>query len=252
MNRLEAELRRLYLSPDAEPPHTGVAAPGVAGLVGAGERVRVLVLAVARPAPWDPLSRVWQGVQADLELPAPAIAVSGGDAYQLWFSLAQPVPVAQAATFLEALRRRYLAGVAPERIAMTPAATMPAGQAPYVAALPPVEVAPDRWSAFVKPDLAALFAEESWLDLPPSPEAQAELLARLQCTQPDDWARALQRLKPVAAPVSVAAPAASLNHGGSDPRGFLLATMNDSGVEMHLRIAAAAALLPYFEPPRSP
>ena len=32
---------------------------------------------------------------------------------------------------------------------------------------------------FVAPDLAALFADEPWLDLPPSSDAQADLLARL-------------------------------------------------------------------------
>jgi hypothetical protein len=36
-----------------------------------------MVLELARPAEWPPLARVWQAVQAELGLPAPAIAVSG-------------------------------------------------------------------------------------------------------------------------------------------------------------------------------
>lgn len=59
-------------------------------------RVRALVLQLGRPADWRALSRLWQGVRLDLAWPAPAIAVSGKDGHRLWFSLAQPVPVAQA------------------------------------------------------------------------------------------------------------------------------------------------------------
>jgi hypothetical protein len=33
---------------------------------------------------------------------------------------------------------------------------------------------------------------------------------------------------------------------GSDPRRFLLSVMNNSTAELHLRIEAAKALLPYF------
>lgn len=41
---------------------------------------------------------------------------------------------------------------------------------------------------------------------------------------------------------------ASALHGDSlDPKGFLPGVMNDKTVELHLRIEAAKALLPYFE-----
>lgn len=218
MNRLQAELQRLYPSPDAQ------------------GHVRALVLALQAPPGWDPLAPVWQAVQAELGLPAPAIAVSGSG-YQLWFSLSEPVPPAQAAAFLEALCARYLADVAPERIVTT-------------GALPSAEVAPERWSAFVAPDLAALFTEEPWLDLGPSADAQAELLSRLQSTQPADWQRALERLTAVSSPAATTASTAdALPHTAQqDPRSFLLAVMNDRSVELHLRIEAAKALLPFFEP----
>lgn len=217
MNRLQAELQRLYASsPDG--------------------RVRAMVLELARPASWTDLASAWRGVQADLELPAPAIAVSGSDSYQLWFSLAQPVPVTQALAFLEALRRRYLGHIAPDRIAMRAGGDAPA---------PGREQAPGRWSAFVAADLAAVFADEPWIDLPPGPDAQAELLSGLAWIPPEDWKRALERLGPVATPAVAQAPTAAAD--GSDPRRFLLEVMNDSAIEMRLRVEAAKALLPCFE-----
>lgn len=245
MNRLQAELQRLYLSPGAEPQAPGPAGPD--------DGVRAMVLELARPASWDSLARVWQGVQADLELPAPAIAVSGCDGYQLWFSLCEPVPAAQASSFLESLRRRYLGDVRPERLAMQ------SGPGQHLGPLPPVEREPGHWSAFLAPDLAALFADEPWLDLPPGADAQAELLSRLQSTKADDFRRALERLGPADLPASsptAAATGAAAGRAdtrsqpvadGLDPRRFLLAVMNDPAVALQLRMEAAKALLPYFE-----
>src|SRR6478672_13751414 len=109
MNRLQTELQRLYLPHDAEREAPGPQEPG---LVGPGGRVRAMVLELARPASWNSLAKVWQGVQVDLELPAPSIAVSGIDGYQPWFSLSQAIPVTQAIDFLESLRRRYLGDIA--------------------------------------------------------------------------------------------------------------------------------------------
>ena len=229
MNKLHAELQRLYLPNDPD------------------GRVRTMVLELARPASWDRLANVWQGVQVDLDMPAPAIAVSGVDGYQLWFSLAQPVAAAQAVAFLESLRQRYLVDLAQERIAMSPSGLAP-GDTWRIAVLPPVQTAPGRWSAFVAPDLAGLFADEPWLDLQPSPDAQADVLSRLKSMHSDDLKRALER------PVEPAESVAGLTNTGSataanrlEPRGFLLEIMNDRAIELHLRIEAAKALLPYFE-----
>jgi hypothetical protein len=216
--------------------------------MGPDGRVRAMVLELARPASWDVLVKVWQGVQADLELPAPAIAISGIDSYQLWFSLAQPLPAAQAMAFLDSLRRHYLPGVAQNRIAIHPGVDVSApDRVRHVAAMPPIEAMAGRWSAFVAHDLAGLFADEPWLDLPPSPDAQADLLSRLQSTKADDLKRASERLTPAVAPV----PARSgppANSAG--PRRFLLDIMNDPAIELHLRIEAAKALLPYFDDQR--
>ena len=217
MDRLQSELERLYLA-------------GSAGESAAADgRVRAIVLEFAAPTAWQDLSRLWQGVQADLALPAPAIAVNGRDACQLWFSLAEPVTPAQADTFLASLRARYLAGVPAERVRN-------ASSAPP----PPTEVGRERWSAFVAPDLAPLFAEEPWLDQPPGHDAQADLLSRFASVPPEAFARACA--KPAAAPQR-AEPAAAAAAGSADPRAFLLSVMQDASVDLRLRIEAAKALL---------
>lgn len=236
-DRLATELRRLYLAPGA----AGPAQPGPGG------QVRAMVLELARPAGWDALSRVWQGVQADLDLPAPGIAVSGVDGYELWFSLAQPLAATQAIAFLDLLCRRYLADIAPERLALLP-------RDGVSIAPPPAEARPGRWSAFLAQDLAALFVEEPWLDLPPGPDQQAELLSRLASIKPAELDRALARLAPAQAqqPASATASPAPGTGRAQDPKAFLLDVMNDRAVALALRIDAAKALLPYFDDRRTP
>ena len=94
--RLLAELQRLFLphEPPARPQAEDARADTRATVTddataawadGAG-RVRVLALALASETGWAPLAALWQGVQAELDLPAPAIAVDGRGALQLWFS----------------------------------------------------------------------------------------------------------------------------------------------------------------------
>jgi hypothetical protein len=131
MNPLQTEIQRLYAAPEGQ--------------------VRALVLELARPA--------------DLALPAPAIAVTGVDGYQLWLSLVEPVPVAEAAVFLEALRQHYLGAVAPKRISLLPSLADTAVQPSPV---PSQQSANGYWSAFVAPDLAPIFADDPWLDQAPA------------------------------------------------------------------------------------
>lgn len=255
MNRLNTELHRLYLTSDAEDGDSSGTPPR---LVGRNARVRALVLGLARPADWSALSAVWQGVQADLELPAPGIAVSGTDGLQLWFSLLQPVTLEQAQTFLQGLRLRYLGHIAPARVEARPQADATApGQLVHARPVPAALEGTDNWSAFVSSDLAAVFAEEPWLDLPPGPDAQAELLSRLASIAPANFELALARLGPTAAtdtPLSPrpaaagpSAPPGATSGDALHPRRFLLAVMNDPGVAMHLRIEAAKALLPHAD-----
>jgi hypothetical protein len=252
MTRLQTEYQRLYL-----PPTVGADSADAPGLIGADGRVRTLVLALGRPADWDTLSPLWRGVQSDLDLPAPAIAVNGVDAFELWFSLAEPVPVAEAAAFLQGLRQRYLADVKPARLRLWPEAVAPSAS-PGPSRIPALQPATGRWSAFVAPDLPAVFGDDPSLDFQPVDDAQAEQLSRLASIPPDAWQAVLAHLQAVvpAAVVAAAAPAAlpppvssvasahaALQGPYQDPRRFLLDVMNDSTVALALRIDAAKALL---------
>mgnify|MGYP007117516377 FL=1 len=208
-----------------------------------------MVLELARPADWGILSAVWRGVQTDLELPAPAIAVSGVDAYQLWFSLSVPVPAPQAHAFLEALRVRYLSTVAPARISLLPATDIAEPtETLHARLIPALQKETGMWSAFVTPDLASIFSDEPWLDLPPNPDAQANVLSHLESIQPAIFQAVLQQLSPTAsaAPTGVA-PASPPPEGGLDPFQFLQDVMNNPAIELSHRIAAAEALLPYSQ-----
>jgi hypothetical protein len=218
MNTLQAEFDRLYRADTLLPDST-----------------RALVLELARPADWGVLSPLWRGVQSDLELPAPAIAVNGKDAFQLWFSLAEPVPLANAQAFLESLRKRYLPTLTAPRIGLfTSGATVPTQH-------------PDsgRWSAFIAPDLAAIFSEEPWLDLPPNPDAQASVLARIASIKPAAFQAALSQPVQSAANQPTANPGPGTANTDLQPLRFLQDVMNDSRIDLHLRIEAAKALLPY-------
>lgn len=213
MTRLQTEIERLY----GTPPGDG--------------SVRGLVLELARPAEWPPMARLWQGVQADLGWPAPAIVVNGVDGYQLWFSLAQALPRAQAQALLAHLRQRYLPEIPSDRLRLLPG---PATQVPH-------QVAPEVWSAFVSSDLAAVFADTPWLDLPPGEDAQAELLGRLLPTPAADVARVLA-VQPPPAP-GPAAAATETRAEDQEARRFLLGVMRDPAVDLALRVQAAQALL---------
>lgn len=222
MNRLQSELQRLYLLPAAE------------GNDAAGP-VRGLVMALSQPADWELLGRVWRGVQADLELPAPGIAVSGSDALQLWFSLQAPVSAARGADFLARLAGRYLGDVAPARLQLLPSAGAATHHAPRVPAQQP---GTDNWSAFVSADLAPVFGDTPWLDIPPSAEGQADLLARLQPIEPAAFEAALQSLQP-----AMAAPTPAASMADVDPRRFLQQVLNDANAPLALRVEAAKTLL---------
>jgi hypothetical protein len=224
MSRLATEFNRLY-------PSASEAS------------VRVLVLDVGRPSDWELLGAVWRGVQLDLSLPAPGIAIAGENSYQLWFSLEQGCSQDEARAFFDGLKARYLSGVAAPRIrGLTEPPAVPA------------EVKEGQWSAFVAPDLAPVFVEATWLDIPPGVEGQADLLKTLKRITPQEWATAMAQLAPPqdlaprsASPASdvVAVPSSySPATSFSDPRAFLLQVMNDATVPMALRIEAAKALMP--------
>lgn len=244
MNRLQSELHRLYLLPSADPSDTSQSGR----LIGLAGDVRALVMELASAADWDVLSQVWRGVQVDLQLPAPAIAVSGTDGLQLWFSLQDPVDASRAAAFLARLCRRYLRDVAPARLRLMPSAT---ALDDHAALVPALQHATGNWSAFVAPDLAPVFAETPWLDIQPGNEGQADLLAKLEPIKPAAFDAAMQRLapavvEPAAQPAGTAAvpwSAESASATDIDPRHFLQQVLNDETVPLALRVDAAKALL---------
>ena len=247
MNRLQQELQRLY-GPQAD-ARLGLDLDA-RGLFDAQGRVRAMVLELARPADWAALSAVWGGVQADLALPAPAIAVNGRDGCQLWFSLLEPVLVPKAAAFLDALRRRYLGDIVSVRVAMLPASDAASARPLlHVWLVPALQADSGLWSAFVASDLAPMFADEPWLDMPPNPDGQAQLLAPLKSIAPAEFELALQQLRPTTGPdapglvSNAGAPAAQ----SLDPKRFLLDVMNNDSLDLAVRIEAAKALLPYFD-----
>lgn len=231
MNRLLLELERLYgLRPG---PAQAVAAEA-ADDGGHGPGLRVAVLAVSHPAGWAELSAVWRGVQSDLELPAPAIALSGTDALQLWFAFASPTASSARTRFLHGLRARYLRDVKPSQVRMfTEAADLPTP--------PCVEVAPQRWSAFVTHDLASVFGETPWLDIAPGDEGQAALLRTLAPIPQVALQTALNRFGAIEHAEPSEQPPAPRH--ASDPSRFLSVVMNDETAPLALRIEAARILL---------
>lgn len=253
MNRLSSELQRLYTCAHAAAGHAPAHTVTPDGLT------RCLVLQLGSPAAWAPVSRLWRALQADLHLPAPAIAIDGANGYQLWLSLQQPVTVEQAHQFLVGLRQRYLPEVPDQRLQLWPQSNPPVyAHAPPVPALqPPQGGGPDgeRWSAYVAPDLAPVFEDNPSLDLPPGSDGQADLLSTLKSISPDAWAQALQTLAPLPpvvpampspGPSQPAKPADTPSGGAATtPRQFLQRVMNDDTVDLPLRIEAAKALLPY-------
>ncbi|MCS4509998.1 hypothetical protein [Xylophilus ampelinus] len=255
MTPLQSEIRRLYLPLSAQPESRAEAlAPTASPFFGSDGRVRCMVMELARPPGWKLLGAVWQGVQAAMELPAPAIAVSGTDGLQLWFSLAEPVAVARAQAFLEGLRLRFLAEVARSRLRLLPDAAHPGRHA---APVPALQAPGGNWSAFVAYDLAPVFADTPWLDIPPNEDGQATLLRALTPMQPAafDAATALLAAPSQATPAPER-PTVPVPHGlrpsaadgpsEQDPRRFLLRVMGDATVALPLRIDAAKALLPFL------
>ncbi|WP_425251628.1 hypothetical protein ACPJXG_15670 [Janthinobacterium sp. NFX145] len=157
-------------------------------------------------AHWSALCTIANAVQHELDLPAPAVSISGS-AFQLWLSLATPVPVVQARQFVQLLRSTFL-----------PASTDILAIAPpdYVeqAALPPALQPTGKWAAFIHPSMGAAFVDEPSLDMPPPPAAQLGFLEGLRSINPGQFAQALAKLQGHAglldaapAPVAVPLPA---------------------------------------------
>jgi hypothetical protein len=234
MSRFNAEFSRLYLAPEQ------------GRLLAKDGNVKAMVLELARPADWTALSTLWHGAQHDLELPAAAIAVS------------EPVSATHAADFLTALQSKYLSAIPAKRIGVYPSpASVATGNAVHARAVPAVQEGTANWSAFVSPDLASVFGEEPWLDIPPNQDQQADILSRIKSMTLSQFhdvlsllGAARNQVAPLAEsaarerPENSAAPSRQ-GPGTMGPREFLTMVMNDPAAGLHDRIEAAKALLPY-------
>lgn len=295
MNKLISELQRLYFLPDQQwqrqslfaaadlstPAHGPLSeealTTSLAGeatvlltLVSPAATARAMVVSFKRASAWEQVAKLYQAVQHDLALPAPAVSVSGREGYRLWFSLAEPLPVAQVRSFLNALHRQYLAEMPIASLEFQPA---PLSAEPDLIKLPPaLHPASGRWSAFIDPSMGSMFIDEAGLEMAPNLDKQADMLSGLGSIKSSAFQQALALLEDAAkadaqlgsaatagaetSPNEAASPLdfalgrnrAKLNVGShySDPQSFLLAVMNDTSASPGQRIKAAKALLPYF------
>jgi len=197
MHKLIAELMRLYLpigalTPELLAQHLQGEQNVPVSLTGSDGLTRAMMIPFRKPkgahgdVHWTRLCEVANALQERLGLPAPAVSISGGDAYYLWLSLATPVPVEQAQLFLERLHHAYFpdAELAPD-----------AAQAPV--ALPPcLHPRTGKWAAFIHPGMGVSFADEPGLEMMPPASGQAGFLEGLESIDEAQFAHAMACLKP--------------------------------------------------------
>jgi hypothetical protein len=208
MEKLIAELTRLYLAPEAITREA--LAQHILGkttlaikLTTADGLTRALAIPFRKvfgdgeTGHWERLCAVANALQADLGLPVPAVSIDGANAYRLWLSLETPVPADQAQDFLELLRQAYFPALelAPD------AATAPV----Y---LPPcLNPRSGKWAAFIHPGMGASFADESGLEMAPPLAGQAGFLDGLDSIDEEQFRQALRKLEQRRAPAPAAVPA---------------------------------------------
>lgn len=246
MHTLISELDRLFLregeelTPALLLAQLAGAIPVPLALAGRDGMTRTLVMAFGGKGSgeqhWSDLVTLANALQQELDLPAPAVSVSGGDTFNLWLSLATPVPMAQARQFAQLLRQAFL----PESgkvLASAPPADM------RDLPLPPCLHASGKWSAFIHPGMGAAFADEPGLDMAPTPAGQLALVEGLRSATALQFAQALAKLQQhlgVAAAPPVAAAAAATAAPAAPPaarEGLLLqdATLEDIVRWLHAR-----------------
>jgi len=287
MNKLIAELQRLYFLQDQQWQSHDRGEGGVitatvltqsfAGelnaalnLLGLDGQVRAMAICFDRAADWEQVAELYQVVEETMELPAPAISISGKSGYKLWLSLAESVPLMQAQAFLQGLSRTALSDFPISHFRLCPGGgeTVDA-EFCLLDLVPALHSSSGKWSAFIDPAMGGMFVEAPGLEMAPNLDRQADILARLKSINAEDFKRVLGRFesqievqeqleeavenerRQVSMQAGVEADRASstLNLGSifSDPKSFLLAVMNDASATASQRIEAAKALLPYFE-----
>ncbi|WP_374357955.1 hypothetical protein [Pseudoduganella danionis] len=240
---LNAEITRLYRldgDSDSQPLE----------LVSATGLTRAMVLEFRRkpeqavPRHWDNLCRMANYLQEQLELPAPAVSISGKNSYRLWLSLSHAVPVEQAETFLLQLCASYFPDVLADELDWLP---QHGGQHTQTSVeCPPRMQSNGQWSAFIHPGMGAAFEEEAGLDVEPPAAGQAAFLERLHSISASQWAHACALLQsqqtevvPPTMTTNTAKPEALRPAAATQPRsdGLLLkdATLDDIIQHLHER-----------------
>lgn len=132
---------------------------------------------------WTRLCDVANALQKELGLPAPAVSVSGGDAYRLWLSLARPVSAEAARRFLALLHTTYF-----------PDEQIDLGRSDVP--LPPsLNEATGLWAAFVNPSMGGALADDLGLEMAPPDAAQSAFLDNLDSITEEQFAHALATLQ---------------------------------------------------------
>jgi hypothetical protein len=278
MNKVIQELQRRYFLPNQQCRHGPLASQAEDGpltpeliakslqgetavalkLVSADNQVRALVIRFETGDGWSRLAELYQYLQGNLGLPALAVSVSGKGGFQLWFSLADSIPLLQAQTFLHELQRKYLSDLSPSSVTLAPCIDGAGKEQVFADLAPAFNTATERWSAFIDPSLGSMFIDEPGLEIAPNLETQADILAGFESIKAEDFQRALallQSLETAPLPASQATTAPASNAGPDigtdykDPQSFLLAVMNSSSASLDQRIMAATALLAHLESP---
>jgi hypothetical protein len=196
MEKLIAELTRLYLPPGAMPPdvlgrHLLGEVTVAVSLATADEHVRAIAMPFDKifrdeeGQHWNSLCTVANVLQSDLGLPLAAVSISGSHGYRLWLSFEAPIPATEAKRFLELLRLVYL----PEK------------EFAADTVVAPVEVPPcldrrtGKWAAFIHPGMGASFADESGLEMAPPLAGQAAFLEELESISLEQFSKALDILQ---------------------------------------------------------
>ena len=243
MEKLIAELARLYLAPESVTRE--VLASHILGrttlaikLTTADGLVRALAIPFRKifgdgeAGHWDRLCVVANALQAELGLPAPAVSIDGASAYRLWLSLETPVPAGEAQEFLELLQQTYF----PQTELAPDAATAPV----Y---LPPcLNPRSGKWAAFIHPGMGASFAEESGLEVAPPLQGQAAFLEGLDSIADEQFREALHKLEQKQAPAPAPAPVEPVSSAASDAlaaEAFVLQPSPEAPVKAPARPKAA-------------
>ncbi|WP_288381071.1 hypothetical protein [uncultured Massilia sp.] len=186
MEKLFAQLSRLYLMPGAAP--SGQDAHGRVPLVSGDGLSRAIVIDFPRlrdGAPeqhWHKLCAVANALQETFGFPPPAVSIDGGSGYRLWLSLDEPAPEGDVRRFVSMLRERHF----PElELAISEQVQLP----------PALNPASGKWAAFIHPGMGASFAEEAGLEIEPPLHAQLAFLEGLKSIGKAQFFDALVALK---------------------------------------------------------